>query len=132
MTFIVGKLAFCVFQNKGTCQLYNNHASYQHLSFRYIVQSLYFLNLKFQASSYLQWLYSLVCVLHGRKPHRQVFSGHCPYHITVQASTQQPAAPTKVVVPLSDETENITRWIVDQNFRRDQERLKIPFGEIER
>ena len=27
-----------------------------------IVQSLYFLNPKFQASSYLMWLYSLVCV----------------------------------------------------------------------
>jgi hypothetical protein len=34
-----------------------------------------------------------------------------------------------VVVP-ADETENITRWIVDQNFRRDQERLKIPFGKF--
>lgn len=41
-----------------------------------------------------------------------------------------PAAPAnaKVVIPLQEETENVTRWIVDQNFRRDQERLKIPFG----
>lgn len=46
-------------------------------------------------------------------------------------TSSQPAAPAKVVVPLSDETENITRWIVDQNFRRDQERLKIPFDPVQ-
>ena len=40
----------------------------------WIVQSLYFLNMKFQASSYLVWLYSLVCVGPGQKPRRPVFS----------------------------------------------------------
>ena len=35
---------------------------------------LYFLNPKFQASSHLLWLYSLVCVDIGQKPQRQVFS----------------------------------------------------------
>ena len=39
-----------------------------------IVQSLYFLNTKFQASSYLLWLYSPVCVGPGRKSRRPVFS----------------------------------------------------------
>ena len=39
-----------------------------------IVQSLYFLNPKFQASSYLLWLYSPVCVGPGRKLRRPVFS----------------------------------------------------------
>ena len=40
-----------------------------------IVQSLYFLNPKFQASSRLMWLYSLVCVGPGRNPPpKQVFS----------------------------------------------------------
>ena len=39
-----------------------------------IVQSLYFLNLKFQASSHLLWLYGPVCVGLGRKPRRPVFS----------------------------------------------------------
>ena len=39
-----------------------------------IVQSLYFLNPKFQASSHLLWLYRLVCVGPGRKPRRPVFS----------------------------------------------------------
>ena len=39
-----------------------------------IVQSLYYLNPKFQASSHLLWLYSPVCVGPGRKPRRPVFS----------------------------------------------------------
>lgn len=47
------------------------------------------------------------------------------------ATTQtiQPQA-TKVVIPLPEESENVTRWIVDQNFRREQERLKIPHGKF--
>ncbi|KAL5019764.1 hypothetical protein ScPMuIL_002656 [Solemya velum] len=43
----------------------------------------------------------------------------------------EPAAPTKVVIPLPEESENVTRWIVDQNFRREQERLKIPFDPLQ-
>ena len=39
----------------------------------WIVQSLYFLNPKFQVSSHVQWLSSLVCVGPGRKPRRPVF-----------------------------------------------------------
>ena len=39
-----------------------------------IVQFLYYVNPKFQASSHLLWLYSLVCVGPGRKPRRPVFS----------------------------------------------------------
>ena len=39
-----------------------------------IVQFLYFLNIKFQASSHLLWLCSAVCVGPGRKPRRPVFS----------------------------------------------------------
>ena len=49
-----------------------------------IVQSLYFLNTKFQASSHLLSLHSPVCVGPGRKPRRPVFSErgsfkHCTY-----------------------------------------------------
>ena len=40
----------------------------------HIVQSLFFLNPKYQASSYLLWFYSLVCVRPGRKPRKPVFS----------------------------------------------------------
>ena len=45
-----------------------------------IVQSLYFLNPKFQASSHLMSLYSLVCVGPGRKPRRAVFSKRGSYY----------------------------------------------------
>ncbi|ESO83336.1 hypothetical protein LOTGIDRAFT_222728 [Lottia gigantea] len=38
---------------------------------------------------------------------------------------------TKVVIPLPEENENVTRWIVDQNFRKEQERLKIPFDPMQ-
>ena len=38
-----------------------------------IVQSLYFLNPKFQVPSHLLWLYSPVCVGPGRKPRGPVF-----------------------------------------------------------
>ena len=44
-----------------------------------ILQSLYFLNRKFQASSHLQWLYSPVCVGPGRQPRRPVFSQRGSY-----------------------------------------------------
>ena len=40
----------------------------------YKVQSLYFLDRKFEAFSHLVWLYSPVCVRRGRKPRRPVFS----------------------------------------------------------
>ena len=40
----------------------------------WIVQSLFYLNPKFQASNYLLWVYSPVCVEPGWKPQRLVFS----------------------------------------------------------
>ena len=40
----------------------------------WIIKSLFFLDPKFQASSYLLWPYSLVCVGPGLKPRRPVFS----------------------------------------------------------
>ena len=50
------------------------------------MQSLYFLNTKFQASSHLLWLYSPVCVGPGRKLRRPVFSqqgSNCMYSLEV-------------------------------------------------
>ena len=44
-----------------------------------IVQSLYFLNPKFQASGYLLWLYSPVCNGPGQKPRRPFFSQQGSY-----------------------------------------------------
>lgn len=45
--------------------------------------------------------------------------------------TPQKKSQTKVVIPLPEESENVTRWIVDQNFRKEQERLKIPFDPMQ-
>ncbi|XP_074652430.1 GA-binding protein alpha chain-like [Tubulanus polymorphus] len=38
----------------------------------------------------------------------------------------EPTPPSKVVIPFHESSEHVTRWIVDQNFRKEQERLKIP------
>ena len=45
----------------------------------WIVQTLFYQNPKFQASSHLLWLYSPVCVGPGRKPRRPVFSQRGSY-----------------------------------------------------
>ena len=46
-----------------------------------IVHSLYFLNPKFQASSYLLWLHSPICIGPCQKPLRPVFSQQGSYFI---------------------------------------------------
>ena len=48
----------------------------------WIVQSLFYLNTKFQASIHLQWLYSPVCVGPGQKPRKPVFSQQGSYEST--------------------------------------------------
>ena len=69
----MGKTAFCnAAYAKTKTQIAKLISTFDFAS--QIVQSLYFLNLKFQASSNLLLLYSLVCVVPGRKPRRQVFS----------------------------------------------------------
>ena len=71
----VGKPDFCICENKDADQLRGNR-EVRSASFVFatrIVQSLYFLNPKFRASSHLLWLYSPVCVGPGRKPRRPVF-----------------------------------------------------------
>ena len=69
------KPAFCICENKDADQLRGDREADQRLCFATrIVQSLYFLNPKFPASSHLLWLYSLVGVGPGRKPRRPVFS----------------------------------------------------------
>ena len=52
-----------------------------------IIQSLYFLNMKFQASSHLLWLYSPVCVGRGQKPRRPVFSQRGSSHFLSDTKT---------------------------------------------
>ncbi|XP_062572893.1 GA-binding protein alpha chain-like [Saccostrea cucullata] len=46
-------------------------------------------------------------------------------------TTQVKSSQQKVVIPLPEESENVTRWIVDQHFRREQDRLKIPFDPVQ-
>ena len=67
---------FCICENKDAGQLRGSREADQRLYFRYIwiVQSLYYLNPKFQDSSHLLWLQSPVCVGPDRKPRRPVFS----------------------------------------------------------
>ena len=55
-----------------------------------IVQSLYYLNPKFQASIHLLLQYSLVCVGPGRKPRRPVFSQRGSFDIS-SGSTIRPS-----------------------------------------
>ena len=74
------KSAFCICENKDADQLRGNREADQRLCYpTRIVQSLYYQNPKFQASSNLVWLYSQVCVGPGRKPQRPVFSQQGSY-----------------------------------------------------
>ena len=63
LSLVMRKPDFCICENKDADQLRGNREADQHLCFRYtLVQSIYYLNPKFQASSHLLKLYSLVCV----------------------------------------------------------------------
>ena len=69
------KPAFCICENKDADQLRGDREADQRLCFRYTdSKSLFYLNPKFQVSSYIQLLCSLVCVGPGQKPRRPVFS----------------------------------------------------------
>ena len=75
MSRVLRKPAFCICENKGADPLHDClEADHSFVFATRIVQSLYFLNLKFQASSHLLWLYSLVCVGTGQKTRKPVFS----------------------------------------------------------
>ena len=92
MSPAVRKPTFCICENKDADQL---AVTAQLISaFDFIiqkVQSLFFLNPKFQASSHLLWLYSPVCVGPGRKPQRQVFSQRGSYYTFQLMLTQMTA-----------------------------------------
>ena len=65
------KPGFCICENKDADQLRGISAF---VFATRIVQSLFFLNLKFQASSHLLWLYSPGCAGPGQKTRKPVFS----------------------------------------------------------
>ena len=83
------KPAFSICKNKDADQLRGGFATR-------IVQSLYFLNLKFQASSHLVWLYSLVCVGPGWKPRRLVFSQRSSYIFLSWATLLMSYVPSQI------------------------------------
>ena len=64
----MGKPTFCIGENKGTDKR-NWEADQRFVFATQIVQSLFFLKRKFQASGHLLCLYSSVCVRPVRKPH---------------------------------------------------------------
>ena len=72
------KPAFCICENKDADQL----ICVFFFAVR-MVQSLFYLNLKFQASSHLLWLYSPVCVGPGRKPRSPVFSERGSFYLCI-------------------------------------------------
>ena len=63
-----------VMRNPYFCICKNKDADQRPFSLHLFIQSFYFLNPKFQASSHLLWQYSPVCMGLGRKPRSQVFS----------------------------------------------------------
>ena len=83
MSRIVRKPSFCICENKDADQLAKPISAFVFTTL--IVQSLYFLNTKFQASSHLLCLYSLVCVGPGRKPRRPVFSQRGSYNNVIRS-----------------------------------------------
>ena len=73
-------LSYFVFSYEPRREKTGHREADQRLCFRYIdSRSLYFLNTKFEASSHLVWLKSLVCVGPGQKPRRPVFSERGSY-----------------------------------------------------
>ena len=81
MSLFMRKTDFCICENKDADQLRGNAKLISAFVFATkIVQRLYFLNTKFQASSHLLWLYSPVYVGPGRKPRRPVFSQRGSYN----------------------------------------------------
>ena len=81
MSRIVRKPDFCLGENKGADQLRGNTAKLisAFVFATRIVQFLFYLNPKFQASSSFLSLYRPVCVGPGRKPRRPVFSRRGSY-----------------------------------------------------
>ena len=72
------KICFCISKNKDAAQVTAQLISAFVFSTK-TLQTLYFLNPKFQASSHVRLLYSSVCVGPGLKPRRQVLSRLCSY-----------------------------------------------------
>ena len=82
---------FCICENKDADQLLISAFVFA----TRIVQPLYFLYTKFQASSHLVWFVSLVCVGPGRKSRRPVFSQRGSYYLHTQMVMSVPKLTSK-------------------------------------
>ena len=81
MSLVIRKPDFCLCENKAADQFAVTAKLISAFVFTTpIVQSLFFPDPNFLASSYLLWLYRLVCVRSGQKPRRPVFL-HCDSNI---------------------------------------------------
>ena len=111
------KPALCICENNDADQLRGTAKLISAFVFATrIVQSLYFLNTKLQASSYLLWQYSPVYVGPGRKPRRPVFSHRGPNDLW---------QPCQGVHPLAQWLEH---WFFDQGVRGSNATRGEPFS----
>ena len=89
LSLCMRKPTICIGENKDADQLRGNReADHAFVFATRIVQFLFFLNPKFQASSLLLSLYSPVCVGPGRKSRKPVFSRRGSF-IIVQANMER-------------------------------------------
>ena len=88
MSLIMRKPAFCICENKDADQLRGYREADQRLCFRYSDKTIpLLLTSEIQASRYLLWLYSHVCVGPGRKSRRPVFSQRGSDYLLILAIT---------------------------------------------
>ena len=95
-----------------------------------IVQPLYFLNTKFQASSHLVWSYSLDCVGPGRKPRSPVFSrrgSFINYQVDAILITDPAAHVTAGCGYIVSNTTDVYRFI---NYQADAIRRTDPAAQV--
>ena len=113
----IGKpMSRCVMRKPAFAYAFCNRAVDQRLWFLYIVQSVYFPNLKFQASSHLLCPCSPVCVRHGRKqkPQREVSS--CRGSFGPSNDLNQPGNPSHL------------RWIFNFGLRKAKVLISFPLS----
>ena len=112
------KPAFCICEKEDADQLrgYSAKLISAFVFATWIVQSLFYLNPKFQASRHLLWQYSPVCVGPGREPKRLVFSQRGSYCITSSSAFNLQFRFTKICqdfIPPTDTICNIPEFPVN-------------------
>ena len=117
MSRYIGKPTICIGENKDADQLHGNREADQRLCFHYldIVQFLFYLNPKFQASSSFLCLYCPVCVRPVRKPHCWV--SHEAAHILLSCYNTDWIANTDIVMDPNNSVIKRLRCIIVKNRR---------------